>query len=108
MTLYIVTETEDGEEPSVFLADRKPKDYNRDGYSLTSKEASFDDVTTDMIVSAVNSEFENANYHDFVGLPDWLLSILWEHLPEEKVKDIFWALVLEQGLLWNDFEAHND
>jgi hypothetical protein len=105
MKLYLITETEiyDGEsESNTYLSESDPKNYSRNNYKLTSVEATVNDVTLAMMIQAIESELEGGNYHDEIFFPGWLSGILSKHLPEDKVKEIFWDMIQDKGLLWRD------
>lgn len=105
MKLYILTECDlgpgdDESDCRKFLTDSVAQEINRDSYSLTCIEASCEDVTLDMLIEAVENELEDANRHDLTNLPSWLADMMGKHLTEDQVKQIFWTMIQDKGLLW--------
>lgn len=98
--LYLVTETEDGEESYTRLSDYKHEPVENERYKLEIKEATYEEVTIDMILDAVEGELENANHHSETEIPNWLYRIMRKHLNEEQIKKIFWDMTQDKGLLW--------
>lgn len=105
-TLYLVTEAETfkGEtETQTFLSDMKHEAYKGDDYAVECVKATFETVTLDMMISAIEDDLENANYHSLESMPRWLSDVLHKSLSPDQVKQIFWDLIQDKGTLWAEW-----
>lgn len=94
--LHKIYRASDNDGEFSWLSDR------RNSHSDTCIEVGFDDVTLDELVRACDDDFENANYHGFVGATGLWVDAVTAVAGEDVAKRVLWDIVTKHSFLWSD------